>query len=150
MLRAILKQYRSVTGSLFDLPAVIGQARNAGENSRLEFVPGDFFATPLPAADAIILMEVLHDWDDFHCSQILAAVRRSAGPKGRLLVVEIEMTDGPNPDWPKLLDVVMLAVFAARQRTNAEYGRLLQANGFKVEQQVSTPGGMTIIEALPA
>jgi hypothetical protein len=46
-----------------------------------------------------------------------------------------------------LLDIVMLAAFAARQRTNAEYVRLLEANGFAVARQVSTPAGMTILEA---
>lgn len=150
MLRAILDHNPAATGLLFDLPAVLDQARQAGAHDRMEFVPGDFFATTLPAADVAILMEVLHDWDDAKCAQILAAVRRSVGKTGRLLVIEIEMTTGPAPDWPKLLDIVMLALFAARQRTNAEYGRLLQANGFTVERQTSTPAGPTIIEAVPA
>ncbi len=150
MLRAILERHPTTTGLLFDLPAVIEQARQAGARDRMKFVPGDFFVTPLPAADATLLMEVLHDWDDARCAQILAAVRRSVGSTGRLLVIEIEMTNGPEPDWPKLLDIVMLAIFAARQRTNSEYGHLLQANGFAIERQISTPAGLTIIEAVPA
>jgi hypothetical protein len=94
-------------------------------------------------------MEVLHDWDDAHCARILAAVRRAMPADGRLLVVEIEMPDGSGPDWPKLLDIVMLSLFAARQRTNAEYAALLTANGFTLAGQTSTPAGMTIIEAVP-
>jgi trans-aconitate methyltransferase len=147
MLRAILARHPQATGTLFDLPPVIEQARSAGTNERLEFVAGDFFTTPLPPADATILMEVLHDWDDEHCARILAAVRKSMTATARLIVIEIEMPDGPGPDWPKLLDIVMLAAFAARQRTNAEYVRLLETNGFAVARQVSTAAGMTILEA---
>ncbi|MBN9359902.1 MULTISPECIES: methyltransferase [unclassified Devosia] len=150
MLRAILARHSAATGLLFDLPAVIDEAKGAGDNSRLSFQSGDFFTTPLPQADAMLLMEVLHDWDDAHCGAILNAARLALGAAGRLLIIEIEMTEGSAPDWPKLLDIVMLTLFAARQRTNAEYARLLQANGFRVERQTSTPGGVTIIEAMVA
>lgn len=149
MLRAILARHPTTSGVLFDLPAVIESARTSGADPRLTLQGGDFFSTPLPTADAMLLMEVLHDWDDAHCARILAAARRTLGATGRLLVIEIEMTEGGAPDWPKLLDIVMLTLFAARQRTNAEYERLLLANGFKVERQTSTPGGVTILEALP-
>ena len=30
----------------------------------MQLVAGDFFAEPLPDADAYVLMEVLHDWGD--------------------------------------------------------------------------------------
>ncbi|MGN6682398.1 MAG: methyltransferase [Devosia sp.] len=148
MLRAILASNPQVTGTLFDLPAVIEEARGGGPTARLQFAAGDFFSSPLPSADATMLMEVLHDWDDAHCAQILTAVRRAMPASGKLLVIEIEMPETPGPDWPKLLDIVMLAVFAARQRTNAEYVRLLETNGFKAVKQVSTPAGMTIIEGV--
>jgi len=150
LLRAILGRDPSVTGTLFDLPAVIEQAQSSGATERLAFTPGDFFNSELPAGDAMILMEVLHDWSDERCGRILQAVRQSMQATSRLLIVEIEMPDGSGPDWPKLLDIVMLAVFAARQRTNAEYARLLVQNGFEVVQQVSTPAGMTIFEASAA
>jgi hypothetical protein len=150
LLRAILAAHPQVHGVLFDLPPVIETARHAGSDERLDFVPGDFFTTPLPGGDAIVLMEILHDWDDAACGRILQAVRRAATPLTRLLVIEIDMTPGPGPDWPKLLDIVMLAVFGARQRTNAEYEALLAANGFRLERQTGTPAGMVILEAVAA
>ena len=97
----------------------------------------------------MILMEVLHDWDDAHCAPILDAVRRAANQETKLLIIEMELTDAKGPAWPKLLDVVMLGLFAARQRTNDEYRDLLNANGFAVVDQTSTPAGLTIIEATP-
>jgi hypothetical protein len=147
LLRAILAAQPRITGTLFDLPAVIDNARKASPADRLNYVAGDFFSTALPGGDAMVLMEVLHDWDDAHCANILAAVRKAATTRTKLLVIEIEMTEGSAPDWPKLLDIVMLGVFAARQRTNAEYTALLAANGFTVTRQTSTPAGMTILEA---
>jgi 2-polyprenyl-3-methyl-5-hydroxy-6-metoxy-1,4-benzoquinol methylase len=147
LLRAITSAHHGVTGVVFDLPAVVEAAKGPGTVQHLEFVAGDFFTTALPAGDAFILMEVLHDWDDDHCARILDTVRRAATPTTRLLVIEIEMTEDKGPAWPKLLDIVMLALFAARQRTNDEYRKLLAANGFSVMNQTSTPAGMTIIEA---
>jgi hypothetical protein len=149
MLRAILDKHPGVSGVLFDLPAVIEGAKAAGSGERLTFVPGDFLSDGLPSGDAMILMEVLHDWDDAHCARILQAVRKAARPDTTLLVIEIEMTEGDGPDWPKLLDIVMLAAFAARQRTNGEYGALLEANGFAVTGETRTGAGVVIIEALP-
>ncbi len=150
LLRAIIDRHPGVSGTLFDLPPVVDAARTAGPNERLSLAAGDFFETRLPSGDVVVLMEVLHDWDDARCDQILQAVRRVVQGDMTLLVIEIEMTEGTEPDWPKLLDVVMLGLFAARQRTNSEYETLLNANGFTVTAQTSTPTGMTIIEANPA
>jgi hypothetical protein len=149
LLRAILGAHADVEGVLFDLPPVIEEARRAGAVERLDFAAGDFFTTEVPAGDAIVLMEVLHDWDDEHCTDILAAVRRALDAGGRLLVIEIELPEGRGPDWAKLLDIVMLDAFGAKQRTNDELAGLLTANGFHVTKQTSTPGEATIIEAVP-
>ena len=149
LLRAILARHSDVDGTLFDLAPVIEAARTTGLNERLTFAAGDFFETPLPSGDAVVLMEVLHDWDDARCGQILQAVRHAAHDETKVLVIEIEMTEGTGPDWPKLLDVVMLGLFAARQRTNRQYESLLTANRFTVTTQTSTPSGITIIEATP-
>ena len=135
-----------VKGVLFDQPAVVERAR--GTDERLAFVGGDLFTTPLPAGDLFILHEVLHDWDDAHCAELLGAVRRAMPSGSRLLIIEVELAeDGPR--WPKLLDVLMLAVFGARQRTNDEYRALLTASEFEITGQTSTPGGLTLIEAVP-
>jgi O-methyltransferase domain len=139
LLRAIIGANAKVEGVVFDLPLVIEAARRAGTNDRLEFVPGDFLAAQLPTGDAMILMEVLHGWDDANCAAILDSVRRAAVGDTKLLVIEIEMTEAKGPTWPKLLDIVMLGLFAARQRTNDEYHKLINANGFAVIDQTSTP-----------
>ncbi|MBA3428267.1 MAG: hypothetical protein H0U07_06810 [Actinobacteria bacterium] len=44
---------------LFDLPEVIDMLE--ADHDRLRLVSGDFFAGALPAADAYVLMEIIHD-----------------------------------------------------------------------------------------
>ena len=44
-------------------------------SERLVLQPGDFFSDPLPACDAYLLMEVIHDWGDEEATAILKAVR---------------------------------------------------------------------------
>ncbi|MBW3568103.1 MAG: hydroxyneurosporene methyltransferase, partial [Proteobacteria bacterium] len=74
------------SGVLFDLPGVIDTVDVPGEPFAVQ--AGDFFVDPLPAADAFILMEVIHDWDDDHAAAILSAVRRAASPGATVLIIE--------------------------------------------------------------
>ncbi len=146
LLSAILERVVRATGVLFELPHVIADAAHAS-SERLQLVAGDFFVDPLPAADAYVLMEVLHDWSDEDAARILAAVRRAAAPGSRLLVVEVLVPHTPGPDHSKMLDIIMLAVTGGRERTSEEYERLLSNAGFKLESVVPTSSTYFIVEA---
>lgn len=148
LIRAILRSDPSVTGTLFDLPHVIEAAKLDGdEGGRLTFQAGDFFSDALPAADAYILMEVIHDWADAEAAQIISGVRRSAGAGAKLLLIETEIPATHERDWSKTLDIVMLTLFAARQRTAAEFRALLAANDFELGEAIDTKAGITVFEA---
>lgn len=148
LIRAILRACPEATGTLFDLPHVIEAARAEGDESgRLTFQSGSFFEDPLPSADTYILMEVIHDWADTPASEILSAVRKSAGVGAKLLVIETEVPENSEPDWSKTLDIVMLTLFAARQRTKTEYRNLLRAEGFEMGRVIDTSAGITVFEA---
>ncbi len=148
LIRAILQACPRTTGTLFDLPHVVEAASQGGdEGGRLSFVGGDFFKDPIPAGDGYILMEVIHDWDDEHASQIFKAVRTSASDQAKLLLIETEVPEGGEADWSKTLDIVMLTLFAARQRTAAEYEGLLRQQGFGIKQRSDTGAGITVFEA---
>lgn len=148
LIRAILRAHPAATGTLFDLPHVVEAARAGGDESgRLTFHSGDFFKDAIPAADAYILMEVIHDWADAEAAQILAAVRASAQAGAKLLLIETEVPETHGPDWSKTLDIVMLTLFAARQRTAKEYCNLLAATGFELAEAVDTKAGITVFES---
>jgi hypothetical protein len=146
LLRSILGRTPDVAGVLFDLPHVIQEA-SSEESERLRFQPGDFFADALPAADAFLLMEVIHDWNDDDAGRILAAVRRAAQTGARLLIIEAIVSEAPGPDFSKVLDVIMLAVTGGRERTPSEYEALLSRAGFSLERIIPTASQYSIIEA---
>lgn len=149
LIRAILRSHPGVTGTLFDLPHVVEAAKNDGdEGGRLRFQSGDFFKDELPAADSYILMEVIHDWADAEAAQIISAVRKSAASNAKLLLIETEVPETDEPDWSKTLDIVMLTLFAARQRTATEYRTLLANCNFALRNKTDTRAGITIFEAL--
>ena len=130
LLQAILGKYPQAKGLLFEQPHVIDEVRGIA-SERLQLQAGDFFTDELPPCDAYILMEVIHDWADDRAAQILSTVRRSAPAGSALLLVEQLMPAIPGPHWVKMLDVHMMALFAARQRCQSEYDRLAKQCGFR-------------------
>lgn len=146
LLHAVLEAVPTARGVLFELPPVIDALDVASE--RLTPVAGDFFVDPLPAADAYILMEVIHDWDDQAASAILAAVRAAAVPGAAVLVVEGIVAEGDPDPRVHTLDLTMMALTGGRERTAADLGRLLHGAGFRPTAVLDTPGPMRIVEAV--
>lgn len=149
LLQAVVEQAPNASGILFDLPHAIADASGIA-SARLRMVAGDFFVDALPAADAYVLMEVIHDWSDDDAAKILAAVHRAAPADARLLIVEALVPETPGPHFAKVLDIIMLAVTGGRERTPSEYDALLQAAGFRLERVVPTPSQYSIVEAVVA
>lgn len=145
LLQAILQKWPRTAGVLFEQPHVIDEVREIASD-RLEIVAGDFLAGDLPSVDAYVLMEVIHDWTDDESLTILRNVQSAAPDRSTLLIVEQLMPEKPGPDWVKMLDVHMMALFAARQRTAAEYHSLVEQCGFTLRAMIDTPAGITILE----
>jgi SAM-dependent methyltransferase len=153
LLAAILQAHGHLRGVLLDLPPMVADAaaifQAAGAADRCEIVPGDFFHSVPHGADAYILANVLHDWDDAHSVRILSACRRAMASGGRLLIVERLIPDNPADAVPVLLsDLNMLVITGGQERTSAEYGQLLAKAGLSpaLVQPVAPPYG--VIEGL--
>ena len=157
LLAAILAANPRLHGILLDRGTVIAGAqtrlRAAGVSDRSECLPGDFFARVPPGADAYLLSRVLHDWSDGDAGRILRTCRRATPDHGRLLVVDAILperaADGP---FAVGMDLHMLLLFGARERTAAELDALLREAGFAVSRTVLTesPARLGVIEAVPA
>lgn len=145
LIQAIIAATPTASGVLFDQPHVVNEAA-AIKSDRLQLAGGDFFKDPLPVADAYVLMEVIHDWDDEASRKILRAVRRAARGNAKVLLVELLLPNTSVPNWPTTLDLVMLAI-GGRQRTLEEYSGLLRESGFTMTRDFDTPSGISIIEA---
>ena len=154
-LAEILRAVPELAGVLMDREAVVPRARQhldrSGVGDRAECVPGDFFVTVPAGGDAYLLSRVLHDWDDGDAGRILAVCRSAMEPGVRLLVVEAILPERAS-DAPAVIrmDLHMLILLGARERTEAEFRNLLGAAGFTVQRVVRTgsSAGLGIIEAV--
>ena len=145
LLQAILAACPGSKGVLFDQPHVIDQASGVASDC-LSLRAGDFFRDELPACDAYILMEVIHDWPDEESRAILKAVRRAAPKHAKLLLIEAPIPDDPSPSWPKTLDIVMLTL-GGSQRTTDEYRALFAASGFQLDRVIYIGAAYSIFES---
>jgi hypothetical protein len=146
LLRALLDAAPGARGVLFDLPAVIAGVEVARD--RLTTQAGDFFVDALPAAEAYVLMDVIHDWNDEESVAILSAIRRAAAPGAVVLVVENVLDDAEPDPRGSIIDVIMLAISGGRQRTPGQLSRLFGSSSFSAGIVIDTSGTQRIVEAL--
>jgi precorrin-6B methylase 2 len=157
LLSAILRAAPALRGVLMDRSAAIEAARERLERNglagRAECVAGDFFAAVPAGGDAYLLSRVIHDWDDRDATRILRRCRAAMSDGARLLVVEAVLPERAR-DAPEAIrmDLHMLVLFGARERTEEEYRRLLSAAGLDLRRVVPTasPAAVGVIEAFPA
>ena len=111
-------------------------------------VAGDFFRGPLPACDAYVLMNIVHDWDDAAASTILRGVADAGrADAATVLLLEVVMPEGPRPHWANTVDVMMLSLTGGRERTLPEYEALLAGAGLERVGMTPTATPFSLIEA---
>jgi SAM-dependent methyltransferase len=139
---AVLKSAPHLGGSLFDLTSVVGEAaevlRKAGVRDRCEVTAGDFFKDPIPVSDALILSQILHDWDDDKAHLILVNCRRALVRGGLLLLVEGVVPEGQEPNPIRLLDLHMLVLLGGKERTKGDWRSLLAQAKFRLVRVLPT------------
>ena len=155
LLATVLRRHKKMRGVLFDLPHVAAGANatfsRAGITSRVQIESGDFFKELPDGSDAIIMKHILHDWDDDSAIRILQACHRALGPRGKVLIVDPVVPSGNAPHYGKLLDLEMLVLTPrGRERTKAEFAKLLHSAGFRLSRVIATESPMSIIEAVKA
>lgn len=154
MMCELLQAHPHLTGTVFDLPEVVGAtdqlwAPKLHLEDRCRYVAGDMFREIPVDADAYSLKMILHDWNDEECRQILGSIRRQARPGSRLLVVE-HIVPGPTEPHPsKLFDMQMMCWGTGRERTADEYAALLRAAGWRFAGVHETEEGVLgIVEGI--
>jgi hypothetical protein len=128
LLREFLDGRPGMRGVVLDLPETVRDESTFGH--RIEFVAGSFFES-VPAGDVYLLATILHDWDDASATRILQTIRAAAGPDGRLIVLDAVIPPGNEPFGSKWLDLLMLTLFAGRERDEGQWRELLAAGGFE-------------------
>jgi hypothetical protein len=145
-LSSILDAHPSCRGILFDQPEIVTEAP---DDDRIKRVGGDFFKDVPVQADAYVMRWVLHDWSDDECVGLLTNVRRIVTPNARVIVVESVITDTPEFDMGKWMDLNMMMMAPGRERTASEFRDLFVRSGFTLEQIVPTPSPLSILVGRP-
>ncbi|RSM49163.1 methyltransferase [Amycolatopsis balhimycina DSM 5908] len=146
LLEAILLAHPELRGDVLDLAPSAAEATErfaaAGLADRAGAVAGSFF-DPLPAgADAYLVSDILHDWDDDHARRILVRCREAAAPDGTVVVVEPVRNQGSDT----AIDLFMLMCFAGRERTVDELTALAAGSGLTLRTTTPVSNGRTALE----
>lgn len=137
LLSELLIRHPRLTGMLCDAEGVIASAASLlerrGVAHRVERVVGNFFEAVPAGADAYLLKNILHDWDDDTCVKILSVVRRSTSPGHKLILVENLVERNDARATPGVLsDLQMLVVCDdGRERSAEELFALMERAGFR-------------------
>lgn len=110
----------------------------------------DFFTPqPVKAARAYSLHSILHDWNDEEGIKILENLKPALEPGySRVLLNEIVLSEEHPTIAATSMDMMMLAHFAVRERTEADWKAILEKAGLKFLKIHNYPGvAESVIEA---
>ncbi len=135
---ACLQAHPGLRAIVWDRPEVLKVAGEMAEchgvSDRLELASGDMFADPVPAgADAILLSNVLHDWDVPECRTLVNKLAGTLPGGGRLLIHDVFLhddLDGPLPI--ALYSASLFTLTEGRAYSAAEYRQWMQDAGLDV------------------
>jgi predicted transcriptional regulator len=148
----LLEEYPHVEGMVPELPSVLKDAdrlwaSRLGVEERCTYITGDMFES-IPEADAIVLKDVLHDWSDEDCIQILSNAHTAAPGDGHLFVIERPLSEAdPNPEIIDM-DMVMMLETGGRERTKAEYQSLFEEAGWTIGRVLSVTDELSIMDCV--
>jgi len=143
LLTAILLVHPTVRGDVLDYgdsaTAAVQRFAAAGLSDRAGAISGSFF-DPLPAgADAYVLCDILHDWDDDSVRKILTLCRNTSGA---VIVIEAVRELGVGT----AMDLSMLMCFGGRERTIDELSALAAECGLRLRATTPVAHDRTALE----
>ena len=130
-----VQQNPELRAIIWDRPEVLKVSREMveayGVAHRVDLVPGDMFADPVPAgADVILLSNILHDWDVPECRLVLKRCADALPTGGRVLIHDVFLDDdlgGPLP--VALYSTALFTLTEGRAYSAGEYSGWLREAG---------------------
>lgn len=134
---AILRKFPELRAIVFDREPVLKVARELagkyGVSDRLECVPGDMFRDPWPDCDAILLSNVLHDWDVPECRELLKRSAEKLPENAPLLIHDVLLNDALDGPLPiALYSAALFTLTEGRAYSRLEYEGWLNEAGFRL------------------
>jgi hypothetical protein len=153
MLAGILSQAASPRGVLYDSEQATADASlvfaDAGVGGRVTVENGTYFDKLPGGADCYVLKHILHDFKEPECIAILKNVREAVAPDAKVLVIEYALNGNNERHLGNIIDLWLLLLLGAKERTLPEYTQMLATAGLKVTRAVPTASPLSIIEAIP-
>lgn len=76
---------------------------------------------------------VMHDWPDEQCQQILAKLASAMTPGYSKLLLNENVIPDTDAHWETTcLDIIMLSLFGAAERTERQFHKLVEGAGLKI------------------
>ncbi len=153
LLSNILYKNPLMKGILFDQPKIVSQASKISEefgvSDRCSVETGNFFESVPQGADAYILKNIIHNWDDKASTLILKNIHNAIAENGKLLLIEAVIEENNEPSFGKLLDLQLLVgTNEGRERTRKEFEKLYYEAGFKLTKIIQTATPFCFIEGM--
>jgi 2-polyprenyl-3-methyl-5-hydroxy-6-metoxy-1,4-benzoquinol methylase len=139
--------------TLMDLEAMcaVGMeyVRAAGLERRIDTCPRDMFRQAWPSGyDAILLSNILHDWDFETASLLVGKVYDALSPGGRILIHEMLLDDSRDgPTTAAAFSFYMLVGTKGQQFTVPELSAMLGKVGFKKVDVTPAHGYYALVSA---
>ncbi|TGJ79387.1 hypothetical protein E0Z10_g9375 [Xylaria hypoxylon] len=93
----------------------------------------DFFTPqPVEGARAYYLRQILHDWPDIECIEILKNIKSAMAPESRILLDEMVVPESGAHWRTTQMDLAMGSVLAGMERSQAEWESLLDKANLKI------------------
>ncbi len=135
---ACLQRHPKLRAIVLDRPQVLKVAAEFAEAygvaDRLELRAGDMFESPLPGADAVLLSNILHDWDIPECHKLTGRAAAAATPGGCVMIHDVFLNDDHSgPLQVALYSAALFTLTEGRAYSEAEYRAFLTAAGLTPE-----------------
>ena len=139
LLASLLELRPHLAGAVFDLPEVVARAVH---HERLTAIAGDAFREVPAGYDTYLLVNVLHDWNDWDAERMLGNVADAAADDARIIVVDNERTATPRNDLAVSADVLMAALTnGGRERSTSEFAALGRRCALRLVRTVRLASG---------
>lgn len=142
---ALVKAHPHLTGGVFDLPGVRPYfdelMAELGTAETVRFHAGDFFTTPMPATDVVILGHVLHDWTVDKRQELLVRAFDAVRPGGAVVVYD-QMLDEEQPDLRSLIGSINVGLMTGgSEYTVADCRQWIEKAGLRFDYARRLPKG---------
>lgn len=151
---ALVEQYEDCSYTIVDtkIPCKVGNEYKRLNEVDLTFIEGDIFDLELPCEiyDYVILMNLLHDFDDGKCELILNSCKDYLGAKTKFIIIEDILINEFEPK-EAIMHGLRLSVECrgGKQRTLEEFSKLFSSIGYQCDAAIGIDSVHTMLMMMP-